>query len=285
MNFVSYIIGLVGIRGGTDNTEIGNTSDSLHAKVTSSALPTGASTATNQTTNHTRLGSLTETAPATDTASSGLNGRLQRIAQRLTSVYTALTDGSQQVKIKGDTDNTLIGNVGTAIRVYNVNEGELADQNYADAALENGGSNDMTVDGSTTPVDFDYAPTGSKIVRIEYISLLVQDNGNSSLDSFGAIAGGLTTGIEVSYQSDGVLYPLMTCQDNAELLLHFIDGAGAGSGGGFASQSDFFYGAARFKAPIRLVATEGDYLRIKVNDDLTGLNRMNTIVRVREEIV
>jgi len=34
-------------------------------------------------TNDTMIGSLTETAPATDTASSGLNGRLQRIAQRL----------------------------------------------------------------------------------------------------------------------------------------------------------------------------------------------------------
>ncbi len=36
------------------------------------------------------IGALTETAPATDTASSGLNGRLQRIAQRLSSVLTAL---------------------------------------------------------------------------------------------------------------------------------------------------------------------------------------------------
>jgi hypothetical protein len=34
------------------------------------------------------LGALTETAPGTDTASSGLNGRLQRIAQRLTSLIT-----------------------------------------------------------------------------------------------------------------------------------------------------------------------------------------------------
>lgn len=34
----------------------------------------------------TKTGSLTETAPASDTASSGLNGRLQRIAQRLTSL-------------------------------------------------------------------------------------------------------------------------------------------------------------------------------------------------------
>ena len=36
------------------------------------------------------LGSLTETAPASDTASSGLNGRLQRIAQRITSLIALL---------------------------------------------------------------------------------------------------------------------------------------------------------------------------------------------------
>lgn len=38
----------------------------------------------------TKIGSLTEAAPATDTASSGLNGRLQRIAQRLTSLIALL---------------------------------------------------------------------------------------------------------------------------------------------------------------------------------------------------
>lgn len=66
-------------------------------------LPTGASTSSNQTLELTALGlllttsdfdtktgSLTETAPATDTASSGLNGRLQRIAQRLTSLIAIL---------------------------------------------------------------------------------------------------------------------------------------------------------------------------------------------------
>lgn len=36
------------------------------------------------------IGSVTETAPATDTASSGLNGRLQRVAQRLTSLIALL---------------------------------------------------------------------------------------------------------------------------------------------------------------------------------------------------
>ena len=48
-------------------------------------LPSGAAT---EATLDARTGALTETAPASDTASSGLNGRLQRVAQRLTSLIT-----------------------------------------------------------------------------------------------------------------------------------------------------------------------------------------------------
>lgn len=50
------------------------------------------------------IGALTETAPATDTASSGLNGRLQRIAQRITSLIallpTALGQGTMAQSFK-----------------------------------------------------------------------------------------------------------------------------------------------------------------------------------------
>lgn len=47
------------------------------------------------------LGAVTETAPATDTASSGLNGRLQRIAQRLTSLI-ALFKAEDAASADGD---------------------------------------------------------------------------------------------------------------------------------------------------------------------------------------
>ncbi len=45
---------------------------------------------TTQVANGVLIGGVTEAAPATDTASSGLNGRLQRIAQRLTSMIALL---------------------------------------------------------------------------------------------------------------------------------------------------------------------------------------------------
>lgn len=115
---------LVKIKSTTD----GSNGEVTHHHVDSSALPTGASTAAKQDTGNTSLaaidtklggtinvavvsgggggggdataanqvaantllGAVTETAPASDTASSGLNGRLQRIAQRLTALITAL---------------------------------------------------------------------------------------------------------------------------------------------------------------------------------------------------
>lgn len=64
-----------------------------------------------------RVGIITETAPASDTASSGLNGRLQRIAQRITSMIallpTALGQGtmSQGLKVVWGTDQSPIADL------------------------------------------------------------------------------------------------------------------------------------------------------------------------------
>lgn len=54
-------------------------------------------------TTDTMIGALTETAPATDVASSGLNGRLQRIAQRLTSLVSPGLSANVTVTRPSDT--------------------------------------------------------------------------------------------------------------------------------------------------------------------------------------
>lgn len=94
-------------RPGQSATEISGNIKDITGTV---SLPTGASTLAEQQTQSQRIGSLSETAPATDTASSGLNGRLQRIAQRITSLITSITDGTQQSRIRGGTNGTIIGN-------------------------------------------------------------------------------------------------------------------------------------------------------------------------------
>lgn len=87
----------------------GDATNGAFVNVKTSVLPTGAATAANQSTANTELGSLTETAPGTDTASSGLNGRLQRIAQNLTTVNTSITSNSTAPLPTG---TNLIGKVG-----------------------------------------------------------------------------------------------------------------------------------------------------------------------------
>lgn len=53
----------------------------------------------------TLTGAITETAPGSDTASSGLNGRLQRIAQRLTTMLTGLSLAAGSASIGATKDD------------------------------------------------------------------------------------------------------------------------------------------------------------------------------------
>ena len=71
--------------------------------LTPPAAITGFALETTQAAEAVLVGAVTETAPTTDTTSSGLNGRLQRIAQRLTSLIAllpaALVSGRLDVNI------------------------------------------------------------------------------------------------------------------------------------------------------------------------------------------
>lgn len=97
-------------------------------------------TPTKQDTTNTEIGIVTETSPATDTASSGLNGRLQRIAQRITSLislvpsfwasgtlqFRSLTVNNTAVAIKASSGSVLGWNVINLhsstiyIKIYNI---------------------------------------------------------------------------------------------------------------------------------------------------------------------
>lgn len=69
---------------------------------------------TTQAAGNVLIGAVTETAPASDTASSGLNGRLQRIAQRLTSLL-ALFPSSIGQKASADSLSVVLSSDSAAI--------------------------------------------------------------------------------------------------------------------------------------------------------------------------
>jgi hypothetical protein len=72
------------------------------------ALSDGAATDAKLDDLKTLTGAVNESAPGTDTASSGLNGRLQRIAQRLTSLIDSFTNGTNKIKLWDGTNNAQI---------------------------------------------------------------------------------------------------------------------------------------------------------------------------------
>lgn len=90
----------------TGTNSIGQVTANAGTNLNTSAL----ALETTQATQSTRIGDLTETAPGTDTASSGLNGRLQRIAQRLSSLITAITDRTAKTQITNGTNDAAVLN-------------------------------------------------------------------------------------------------------------------------------------------------------------------------------
>jgi hypothetical protein len=136
---VTSVGSIVGALPSGDNN-IGNvdivTMPSISGTVTANAgtnLNTSAlALETTQLAGNVLAGAVNETAPANDTASSGLNGRLQRIAQRLTSLITALGNPFQA---GGSIGNTAFGvNNGAGASAVNIQDG----------------GNTITVDGTIT---------------------------------------------------------------------------------------------------------------------------------------
>lgn len=137
--------------------------------ISGTTTTTGGATAANQSTELTRLGDVTETSPASDTASSGLNGRLQRIAQNISSLITLITSripgpastGSITPVASSATAVTLkaantsrksitIANDSTAILYVLLGTGTVSSTNYSMAlAAKSSVASVMTVDNYT----------------------------------------------------------------------------------------------------------------------------------------
>lgn len=99
------------------------------------------------------IGGLTEAAPATDTASSGLNGRLQRVAQRLTSILAQLTVGASAL-LKAEDAAHSSGDAGVmalAVRRDSATAGG-ADGDYVTLNVDSGGRLYANVSGDLNSV-------------------------------------------------------------------------------------------------------------------------------------
>ena len=100
----------------SDQSPVTVTGPLTDVQIRATALPVSGSVAIST---NAEIGTVTETAPATDIASSGLNGRLQRVAQRITSLITAL--GSPFQAGASIANTAFIANAGTNLNTSALN--------------------------------------------------------------------------------------------------------------------------------------------------------------------
>jgi len=153
---------------------------------------------------------------------------------------------------------------------------------YKDILLANAGSVEMNVNGSGTNVNFDFTPATGSTFYLETLGIIIIDNGLMTNTNFGAITGSLNQGIQLLIRSQGTEYEETIIKDNTDLLLTFTGGVGGGMPGatGFMNTDDFFNGKMTFERPIKLDGNQGDYIRIKVRDNLATLDMFRSIAHI-----
>ena len=220
---------------------------------------------------------------ATETTLSAISGFVDGIEGLLTSLDGKdFATETTLAKIKAQT--ALLTFIGDRLKV----DAEVVimaeprpGKRIAEFLKESGGSPDLNIDGSSTPVTFSAAPPTGKKWFIHSISLVMED-ASINFTKFGGITGGLTNGLEVKVKEGGL----------AEALL-----------GNFKRNGDFFI----FTTGVKLESASLDILTIEVNikvetgttfeladanseifkaivnDDLTTIGKFNILIRGFEE--
>lgn len=185
--------------------------------------------------------------------------------------------GRPTVKLNDGSGNTL-SSLSGALHTQELNH------MYYVIGLRNGTSETMTVNGSGTPVNFDYAPT-SGTWYVESLQMFMQASGTPDPGDFGAIAGGITNGVELRIRSAGTEYLVTTLTNNMQLFGLFSNFPGlVPTTGGWWNSKDTYHGVCTFIKPIVLQFSTTDYIRMIVRDNLTSIDNFRVYVKLRRLI-
>ena len=141
--------------------------------------------------------------------------------------------------------------------------------------LANGVNTNGNVDGSVTPVNFQYAPPAGKYVEVTALEGIFGANGSiNNITDFLNIPA-LTNGIGVDIRTYGNNDFRPGAIKNNLNILQF-------TAGGFAEKAigtlSLFIGRIDFVRPVILNAETGDYYRYIVSDNLTATSIINIII-------
>lgn len=135
---------------------------------------------------------------------------------------------------------------------------------------DSGGNVDMDVDGSVTPVNFDFAPSAGEVFYLENITFGLDDTGTATPIKYGNETA-LANGVEIIFHLDGSDYSVLTLKNNGDISLAFNNGVAQFEGGKFMNFTKGFIAKMDFATDITLNGDDGDYVRFVIQDDLSGL--------------
>jgi len=133
--------------------------------------------------------------------------------------------------------------------------------------VESGGSSDLRVDGSTTPVTFSYLADSTYDISLQEIKFTMVANGITFGNNyFGSTSGPLTNGLSVQVVSGGDTIDLFTLEVNE----HFINFASPGGWEWIVSNKDVMTSAYLIGGGVKLYAGTGDQVKVTVQDDISS---------------
>lgn len=138
---------------------------------------------------------------------------------------------------------------------------------------------DQNVNGSVTPVNFDFAPASGEKFYIEQLIFAIDDGGNAPPTAYGGIAGGLPNGVQVILHLNGVDYEMVNLKNNSDILMTFSESIQV-EGGSFLNFSKGFAGRVNFATNITLDGTLGDYIRMRIRDNLSKIDYQRSGIQV-----
>jgi hypothetical protein len=172
-------------------------------------------------------------------------------------------------------DNLYRANVDSFGRAYT--NGLRLEAVYKKVYLLNGASEAMNVNGSVTPVTFAFAPPANEIWALEGLMLLITDNANFGAGQLGAVA--VTNGLVFEIQTKGVAQQLFNLLTNEELYT-LMDTNFSQTQTGLFGSNRLHSSKVHFDHRITLNGALGDYIRVRVRDNLTGLTELNVTAKL-----
>lgn len=147
----------------------------------------------------------------------------------------------------------------------------------AELLKESGGSLDLNVDGSVTPVTFSASPPTGKKWFIHSITLIMED-ASINFTKFGGIPGGITNGIDIKVKEGGLAERLLgNFKTNGDLHIFSvsvrIDSAATDL---LTLQTNIKISSG---TTFELKNASSDVFKVIVNDNLTTINRFNVLIK------